>query len=57
MAKTSAYDVDSKLPEDDPKQRQSGTALSGREFGRTPKLWLENGFKATIAYVGKLLGG
>jgi hypothetical protein len=46
-----------KLPEDDLKQRQSGTVLTGREFGWTPKLWLENGLKATIVYFGKLLGG
>jgi nucleoside-diphosphate-sugar epimerase len=46
-----------KLPEHDPKHRQSGTALAGREFGWTPKLRLRNGLKATIAYFGKLLGG
>jgi UDP-glucuronate decarboxylase len=43
------------LPQDDPKQRQPDIALARRQLDWIPKIELEDGLKATVAYFQELL--
>lgn len=43
------------LPEDDPRQRQPNIARAERELGWTPKIDLDAGLEATIAYFAEAL--
>ena len=42
--------IDAPLPVDDPLQRQPDIAIATRELGWSPKVELEQGLAATIAY-------